>query len=303
MVNLFFLKTFIDAAKTGSVRESALKNFVTQPAVTQQIRILEQKLGCQLFSRHNKKMTLTPAGKIFLKYAESILGQYEESLMRLRETTEEHVGTIRIGTIYSIGLYQLQPIIRQYLSRFPKMDIRLEYHSFEKIYEMISSHQIDFGFVSFPKESRGIVSKVFDEEKLVVAQSHNHPVIKKRRGLLQDLNNVKFVAFSGYTPTRLAIDSFLNRHSIHPLIVNEYDNVETLKSALQLGIGCSIVPLITIERELKEGTLETVPMKNLTLKRPLGILCLKKASDSKSLQEFYEAVCKGVSAKGSELES
>ena len=78
---------------------------------------------------------------------------------------------------------------------------------------------------------------------------------------------------------------------MRPVIVNEYDNVETLKSAVQLGIGCSIVPLITIERELKEGTLEIVPMKNMTLKRPLGIICLQKTSDSKSLHEFYATVC------------
>ena len=292
MINLFFLKTFIDTAKTGSVREAAVKNYVTQPAVTQQIHLLEEKLGCKLFNRHNKKMALTAAGKIFLLYAENILGQYEESKMRIREMDKEFIGTIRIATIYSIGLYQLQPIIRQYLKRFPKMDIRLEYHSFEQIYEMVANHKADFGFVSHPKERRGIMSRVFEEEKLVVAQSRSHPVLKKKKAELRDLNNVKFVAFSAPTPTRLAIDSFLHSNSVRPLIVNEYDNVETLKSALQLGIGCSIVPEITIARELKEGSLEVIPIKTLTLKRPLGILCLKEATHSKSLRKFYEAVLK-----------
>ncbi|OIO39022.1 MAG: hypothetical protein AUJ71_01640 [Candidatus Omnitrophica bacterium CG1_02_49_16] len=290
MVNLFFLKTFIDAAKTGSVREAALKNYVTQPAVTQQIRILEQKLGIQLFSRQNKKMTLTAAGKIFFKYAENILGQYEEAKMRLSEVNENHVGTIRIATIYSIGLYELQAIIRQYLRKYPKVDIRLEYHPFDKIYEMVAGHQVDFGFVSFPNERRGVISKVFTKEKLVLAQSRHHRVLSKKKTSIESLNGIRFVAFETQTPSRLAIDGFLNSHSVRPVIVNEYDNVETLKSAVQLGIGCSIVPLITIERELKEGTLETIPMKSLTLKRPLGILCLKKAVDSKSLHEFYEAV-------------
>ena len=292
MVNLFFLKTFIDTAKTGSVRESAVKNYVTQPAVTQQIHLLEEKLGCKLFNRHNKKMALTACGKIFLAYAENILGQYEESKMRLREIDKNHVGTVRIATIYSTGLYQLQPIIRQYLRRFPKMDIRLEYHSFDKIYEMVANHQIDFGFVSHPKERRGIIAKVFEEEKLVVAQSRSHPVLKKKRARLQDLNGAKFVAFSAHMPTRSAIDSFLNHHSVRPLIVSEYDNVETLKSALQLGIGCSIVPEITIAREVREGSLEIIPIKDLKLKRPLGILCLREAVNSKSLREFYEAVLK-----------
>ena len=292
MVNLFFLKTFVDTAKTGSVRESAVKNFVTQPAVTQQIRILEEKLGCKLFNHLNRKMTLTAGGKVFITYAENILGQYEESKIRLREMGDEFIGTIRLATIYSIGLYELQPIIRQYLRRFPKMDIRLEYRSFEQIYEMIANHQTDFGFVSYPKERHGILSKVFYEEKLVVTQSRRHPVLKKKKPSLRDLNNVKFVAFSSPTPTRIAVDSFLHHNSVRPLIVNEYDNVETLKSALQLGIGCSIVPEITIARELREGSLETIPMKSLTLKRPLGVLCLKQAINSKSLREFYESVLK-----------
>lgn len=290
MVNLFFLKTFIDTAKTSSVCEAALINYVTQPAVTQQIHILEEKLGCRLFERHNKKMTLTAGGKIFLLYAENILGQYEESKMRIREISKEFSGTIRIATIYSIGLYQLQPIIRNFLRRFRQMDIRLEYHSFDRIYEMAANRQIDFGFVSHPKEQRGIVAKVFEKEKLVVAQSRHHRVLKKKRISLGNLNGVKFVAFASQTPTRLAIDRFLHRHAVRPLIINEYDNIETLKSAIQLGIGCSIVPKVTILRELREGSLEALPTNELTLRRPLGVLYSKDTVFTKSLREFYEAV-------------
>lgn len=290
MVNLFFLKTFVDAAKTGSLRASANRNYVTQPAVTQHIRRLEEKLECRLFERHNKKIVLTLCGKTFLTYAQDILAQYEESKMRLRETQKIFTGTIRIATTYSIGLYHLQPCINNYLKKFPKIDFHLEYHPFDKIYTMLSERLIDFGFVAYPKKRQDTLSQVFAEEKLVLAQSSTRRIIKTKPASLKSLDGVKFVAFPSNTPTRKAIDNFLLNKKVSPRIVNEYDNIETLKSAMRLGIGCSIVPKNTLWREIKEGSLEIVPVKDFTLTRPLGILYPKSKIYTTVARSFYNAV-------------
>lgn len=290
MANLFFFKTFVDAAKTGSIRASANRNYVTQPAVTKHIHVLEEKLECQLFERRNKKIILTPCGKTFLGYAQSILAQYEEAKIRLREVRKIYTGTLRIGTIYSIGLYHLQPTIENYLKKFPKIDFHLEYHPFDKIVAMVSERLIDFGFVAYPKRKQGVISQVFAEEKLVLAQSSHHRVIKAKTASLKSLDGVKFVAFPSNAPTREAIDNFLSSKKIRPKIVNEYDNIETLKSALQLGLGCSIVPKNALAEEIKKSSLEIIPVKDLTLTRPLGILYPKSKILTTSARGFYKAV-------------
>ena len=288
MVNLFFLKTFVDAAKTGSFRSAAFKNFVTQPAVTQHIRLLEKKVGCQLFERQNKKIVLTPSGSAFLLHAENILKQYEEAKMQVAEINKQFFGTIRIATIYSIGLYELKPIIRNYLKQFPKVDIHLEYHSFNKIYEMVSNRTIDFGFVAFPQKRQSIVLEVFAEEDLILAQSKNQPIFKKAEISLKDLGEARFVAFTINAPTRQAIDHFLHGKKIYPNVVNEYDNIETLKSAIELGIGCSIIPKNTITQEIKNRVFDIPRVRGLTLTRPLGIIYPKGKVFSATTRAFYD---------------
>ncbi len=292
MINLFFLKTFVDTVKTGSVKTSAHKNFVTQPAVSQHIRLIEKHLDCRLFERHNRKITLTPAGQAFLPYAENLLRQYEESLMRLREINGKFSGTISLATIYSIGLYHLQPIVHGFLKKYPKINIRLEYHTFDVIYEKIANQTIDFGFVAYPKSRPGIHAEVFAEERMVLAQSPGHRVFKKRRILLSELHKARFVGFSEHTPTRKTVNAFLNQHGILPAFVNEYDNIETLKSAMTLGIGCSIVPLETLKRELIDGSLEIVHVDGLDLNRPLGLLYARGKTFTESAKEFHAMVLK-----------
>ncbi len=290
MINLFFLKTFVDIAKMGSFRAAAFKNNITQPAVTQHIRRLENELGCKLFERENKKVTLTSSGKTFLVYAENILKQYEEAKAQLSAVGKRFLGVIKIATIYSIGLYELKSIVKNYLKKFPMVEIHLEYHPVNKIYEMVANRLVDFGFVAYPQRRQEIITEVFAEEELVVVQSRHHPVLKKRTSQLKDLNNVRFVAFAIDTPTRRAIDNFLQDKGVYPNIVNEYDNIETLKSAIELGIGCSIIPKDTLTQETKTRSLEIISVKELNLMRPLGILYPKGKVFNATTQAFHDIV-------------
>lgn len=292
MLNLFFLRTFVDTVRTGSVKASAHKNFVTQPAVTQHIRILEKHLECRLFERLSRKLTLTPSGRVFLDCAENLLRQYDESLTRLHEINDQFRGTLSIATIYSIGLYQLQPIVRAFLKKYPKINIRLEYHPFDVIYEKVASQTVDFGFVAYPKARPGIHADVFAQEHMVLAQSPHHRIFTGKRIALSQLHKARFVGFSAHMPTRLTIDRFLAKRGIVPSIVNEYDDIETLKSAIGLGIGCSIAPLETLSREVRDGSLEIVRVDGLDLLRPLGILYAKRKTFTQSAKSFHETTMK-----------
>lgn len=288
MVDLFYLKTFVAVTKTNSFRIAAERNSITQPAVSQHIRILEKKLGSVLLERRGKSVTLTATGRVFLPYAENILKQYEEAKMKVGEINNKFNGTIRIATIYSIGLYELQSTIQQFLKKYPEVNLHVEYHKNAAIYEMVSNRVIDFGFIAFPQRRNGVVSDIFVEDRLVLVQSSLQRILKGRNIPLESLNDVKFIAFSPHTPTGKTIYQFLQKKKIHPRVIQDYDNIELVKSAVILGMGCGILPRNAITRELKNKSLEIVSLKGFDLRRPLGILYPKGKIFTKSTRTFYE---------------
>jgi len=288
MVDLFFLKTFASVAKFNSFRIAAERNFITQPAVSQHIRILEKKFGTKFFERQGKKISLTEAGKIFLPYAENILKQYEEAKLRVDETNNNHNGTIRIATIYSIGLHELQQKVRSFLRKYPQVHIHLEYGHNNTIHEMILNRIIDFGLVAFPKKIPGIISKNFSNDKLILVQSPQQKIFTTKKISLKAIHQKKFIGFDFSTPTGKAIHQLFRKINVFPDIIHEYDNIETLKSAVQLGMGCSIVPKNTVKQELKANTLEAIQVDDLALTRPLGILHPDGKIFTKSSRTFYE---------------
>lgn len=288
MVDLFFLKTFVDIVKSGSFRVAAERNFITQPAVSQHVKLIERKLETRLLHRQGKKVSLTAEGEVFFKYAENILGLYTEAKQRVKELKPGQNETIRIFSIYSIGLYRIQQAVRRVLLKCPAMHFQVEYGHNSLVYEKVFNKSADFGFVSYPKKKPGLMMHVFAQEKLVLVQSKERPIFKQKNISLADLNEKNFLTFSAKSPTGSQVSDFLKSKSVHPRIAHEYDNIETLKNSLEVGSGCAILPESVVQKELQKNILEIVGVKELRLKRPLGIIYQKGRTFSKASQNFYK---------------
>ena len=288
MIDLFYLKTFVAVTRTRSFRVAAERNFVTQPAVSQHIRVLEKKLGAALFERRGKSVIPTRAGETFLPYAENILKQYEDAQAHIRELGNKFGGTIRVATIYSIGLYELKPVVQEFLKKYPQVNLHLEYQKSSTIYEMVANRTVDFGMVAFPRKRSGVVARTLAEDDLVLAQSPQQRAIPRKTIALKELEGVKLIGFAAGTATGKVIQHFFAARKIRPNIRHEYDNIELIKSAVVLGLGCALLPRKTILRELKEKTLETVEVKGLAIKRPIGVLYPGDKIFTKTTRTFYE---------------
>ncbi len=288
MVNIIFLKTFASLAKTKSLRAAAHLNFITQSAVSQQVRVLENKLNTKLIERNNKGVELTHDGQIFLRYAETIIHEYENAVVEIHNNSNAFTGTIKIATIYSIGLYQLQPLIRAFLKKYPQIHIFLEYYHNDLIYEKVMNHSIDFGFVAFPRKTPNLSYSIFNEEEMILVQSTQRPTLKRKQMDCRDLNQCRFVTLSHTTPTGKEINQLLKKLSVNLNVIHEFENVETLKSAVVIGMGCALIPKQVVTAELKNKTLEEIHLNNFRFHRPLGILKSKLRSITKSKQKFYE---------------
>ncbi|MBF0503691.1 MAG: LysR family transcriptional regulator [Candidatus Omnitrophica bacterium] len=290
MVDLFFIKSFLAVAQTGSFRLAAQRNNITQPAVSQHIHILEQKLRCSLFERSSRKTILTPAGRVFLVFAQQMLDSYQNACTEIEKMNNLSVGTVRIASIYSIGLYQLKPLIQRLLKKYPKINIHLEYCHHSLVYQMVQDRSVDFGMVAFPKEIEGLQIKVFAHDQLTMVQSPKHRFFKKNEKItLNRLNNTSFVGIDNLSPTGIAINQFFKAHHINVNLVKEYENIETVKDAVEIGLGCSILPKTTIAQELKNHTLEIIPLQRFNLKRPLALVHSDKKVFTKAANIFLES--------------
>jgi len=293
MVNLFFIKTFIAVAQTGSFRLAAQRNNITQPAVSQHIRILEQKLHCTLFERSSRKALLTPAGKLFFVYAQQMLDAYQNAYTEIEKLNTLSIGSISVASIYSIGLYQLKPIIQHFLKKYPSINIHLEYCHHNAVYQMIKDNLVDFGLVAFPKETQGFQTRIFTYDQLVLIQSAKHRFFKKNEKVdLKKLNNMHFVGIDTATPTGQAINQFFKDHRVKITLVKEYENVETVKNAIEVGLGCSILPKTTITKESKDSSLEIVPLQGFDLTRPLAIVYKNQKVFTKAAKIFLDSIAK-----------
>jgi len=291
MVDLFFIKSFISVAQTGSFKLAAQRNNITQPAVSQHIHILEKKLNCSLFERSSRKTTLTPAGKVFFIYAQQILDSYQNAITEIEKMNDLSIGYVSVASIYSIGLYQLKGTIQHFLKRYPKINIHLEYCHPRVVYQMVKDKLVDFGLVAFPKETPGMKTKIFAYDQLALVQSSKHRFFKKNEKVpLKKLMNMNFIGLDLVTPTGQAINQFFKDHQIKINLVKEYDNIETVKNALEIGLGCSILPETTIKKELKDSTLEIISLPGFDLKRPLAIVHSDKKVFTKAAKIFLDSI-------------
>ena len=151
-MELYQLKLFVDLAEMGNFTRVANDNYVTQAAVTLQIRKLESELGVSLFHRTTRSVTLLEAGHRLLPYARDVLQKVEEAQLVVRDTKAEVTGVVRVASVHSIGLYELPPFVRSFLKRFPGVNLRIDYRTSEEVYRALHNGEIDLGLVAYPYE-------------------------------------------------------------------------------------------------------------------------------------------------------
>ena len=250
------LKTFCDLVESGSFSKAARQNFVSQSAVSQQLRALEAHYGRRLVERGpGRPVLLTDAGRLLYSEGKAILERFRTLDQRLREGAEVMAGTVRVATVYSLGLHTLPPYVKQFLAQHPQVNVRVEYSRTDRVYEACLDGTIDLGIVAQPSRRARIEVIPLRPEPLVLVCSPEHRLARRRKVPLGQLEGEPFVAFERNVPTRKAIDRILKEHRVSVSIVTEFDNIETIKRSVEAGLGVSIVPQNSVRNEAKARTL------------------------------------------------
>jgi DNA-binding transcriptional LysR family regulator len=289
-MNLTALQIFCEIVREESFSRGARVCGITQPAASQAIAQLEGELDVLLIDRSRRPFALTPEGTRFFEGAKEILETLGKLKAEVQSSRSRMSGTIRVAAIYSIGIQALSRIIQQFMARFPQTRVRTEYLRPDKVMEVVVGGHADFGLLSYICPNRSLKVVPLRLETMVLVAPPSHPLMRGGTVALSDLHGLDFVAFDHDLAIRKAIDRRLAREKVRPNIVMEFDNIETIKQALEIGVGVSILPRPTVLREVAQGQLHEMVLPGLDLTRPIVIIHGRNKRLTPAMIKFMESL-------------
>ena len=284
------LKVFCDLVDLESFSLAAERNFITQSAVSQQIRTLEDKFKRRLLERvrGRREVKLTPAGDVFYKESKKVLAAYDEMQESLRGIVGKIGGTVKVATVYSVGLHELPVKVREFMTKFPAAKIDLEYSRTTRVVRDVLSGTVELGVLAFPEPRRGLTIVPMPDNRLVLITPPDHKFAARKKVKVTDLNGEDFVLFERDVPTRKAMDKIFKENSVEVKKVAEFDNIETIKRAVEVGFGLAIVPETAVTEAKRAGTLAVVELAEKYWVRSVGVIHRSDRNLSLAAKKFVQ---------------
>lgn len=286
------LQVFYTVAKQLSFTKAAELLYMTQPAVTFQVKQLEEHFNTRLFERSHSKISLTPAGELALQYAEKILALTNEMETRLAELTGQVAGTLLVGASTTIAEYMLPRLLGEFKARYPHVHCRLTVANSETIESKVADHTLDVGLIEAPSHHPQLEAQVCGEDELVAICAPNHEIASHAAVTPTQLAELPYVSREDGSGTREVVDEYFRANGIQPddlHIAMELGSREAIKGAVEAGLGIAIVSRATIAKETKLGDLVAVPL-DPPLHRPLSMVYAREKFRSRLLQSFLDFV-------------
>jgi DNA-binding transcriptional LysR family regulator len=289
-VNLTKCKLFCDIVRCRSFTEAASLNGITQSAASQAVHQLEQEFEAQLIDRTKRPFMLTAEGEICYEALSEILARYETTRADIKSLRQNISGEVRVAAIYSVGLHDMGATMQHFMARFPKAKVKLEYQLPHKVYEAVLHGTVDLGILSYPRETREISVIPLRLESMALVCHPDHHLAGRRAVMAEQLDGEDFIAFDRELPICKELDRYFRDNRVSVRKVMEFDNVETIKQAVEIGAGLSILPEPTIQNELTNGSLAVVRLVRCDLKRPIGVIHRYRKAFTPVLRRFIEAL-------------
>ncbi|MHC4890980.1 MAG: LysR family transcriptional regulator [Planctomycetota bacterium] len=293
------LKIFCDLADLQSFSKTAKKHFLSQSAVSQQLAQLELAHKCQLIDRKKRPIELTKEGQLLYKATADILDRYEQLKSELSAMKSSTSNRINVAAIFSIGMHTLPSYVKKFMARYPDVNVHIEYFSADRIYELVLAGDIDIGLVAVPKRDKRLDVYDFEDEPLILACSPKNPLSHESQVDIHKLQFERFISFEKDVPTRVWIDNILQRYNVVVRPVMEFDNIETIKRAVEINSGISILPETAILQEVGSGTIKAIGFSNENFVRPTGIIVRKNKLLGQAGRYFIELLGKKSEMKNS----
>jgi len=287
-VHLETLRLYCDVVRLRSFSRGAEQNFVSQSAASQAVQQLEGMLGVALVDRTKRPLVVTPEGQAFYRSCQGLLETWEKAKSEVSAVKERVAGTVKVAAIYSVGLHDVSRHMQRFMSLYPDARVQLECLHPHKVVEAVLRGDADVGIMSSPPADRARSIIAVRSEPMVFVCHPNHRLARRRTVSVAELSGESFVAFDPELTIRRAIDRALRQHNVRVNIAMEFDNIETIKQAITIAAGVSILPRQTVEKEVGIRTLAAAALDIPDLVRPVGIIHRRQKPLSPTAARFVD---------------
>ena len=262
---------------------------MSQPAISQAVAQLELKLGEDLIDRTKRPLELTSCGQLFYDGCRKLCDEYQAIEDEVRQLRHGNiVGRVRIASIYSVGLLHMQAYVEKFEQLYPDVKVQLEYLHPDDVYAQVRRDNADLGIVSFPRSRNDLECHDWLQQEMGVVVAPGSPLAHRSSIELVDLRDQPFVGFTPDLKIRDEIDRALLDADVEVQIVHQFDNIENIKRAVEIGAGVSILPLDSVRREVDFGLLKAIPFASVQLTRPLGVIRKRGRPPTAAVAKFRD---------------
>ena len=262
-MHLNLLKTFLAVAKHRSISRASEELYLTQPAVTKQVQVLEQLYETSLFERKGRELTMTDEGRTLADYAHRLVDLFEESCNAIKDKGREICGTLQIASNLTLGIYVVPRIVKSFRDAYPRVNVEILLENTYNVRSAVKKHQAHFGFIGIDLKEPLIAQHPFYQDKLVVVIGKNHP-IKAETIRWNKLLELPFIGREKGSDIRECYENWFKEKGIRIDPRVEINNTEAIKQSVQECLGFSILPRCTVEQEVRQGLIRilSVPSFN-----------------------------------------
>ena len=285
-MNVHHLAVFHAVAEEGNLTRAAARLFVSQPAVSRQLRELERSLGTVLFHRLSTGVRLTEAGELLAVYARQIFaleGEAETALVELRELQR---GRLRVGASTTIGAYLLPKVFARFSAEHPGIELHLEIFNTDEIQRRLAENTLDLGLSEGFVEAPNLTAEVFGGDEIVVIAPPQHRLAAQKKVTLESLRDESFIWREAGSGTRAVAQRALQERGVSLSQTMTLGNTEAVKRAVIEGAGLAFVSRLAIEIEIKSGALRVLALHDFSIQRPLHRLKLRGKYESRATRAF-----------------
>jgi DNA-binding transcriptional LysR family regulator len=285
------LETFLEVARHSSFSRAAEKRFRTQPAISSQIRGIEEEVGAKLFDRSGGKVSLTAPGKAFLKYVEETLDARKAMMVTIAEMERVPRGEIIVGANEGTCLHILPHVFAEFKKQYPDVSVNIKRADYAKVLESIIDNSVDFGVVSLPVNDNRLTVVLIHRDELVLIAPPHHPLGKMKSATIADASRYPLIVpKAGHT--RDAIEQLFHERRLKPNFTMELDSSELLKRFVAAEVGIGFISRSNVEEDVLAKTLAATPIADAHVRRDLALVFRKDKALSRAALAFIDIAVK-----------
>ena len=282
------LKVFCDVVGRRSFSRAATDNDISQSGASQIVHHLEDSLGVKLIDRSKRPFVLTAEGEVYYEGCRKLVQRYYALQEEVQSLHQEVEGRVNVASIYSGGLSYGKQLVDEFTRRHPKAAIHIEHHHPHRVYELVAEDQVDVGLISYAQATRTVKAIHWCEEPMTLVCAPNHPLAQAESIALKDLDGLEIIGFDRDLKIRRRIDRHLAERGVEVCIRMAFDNIDTIKRAIEVNSGASFLPQPTVHSELRTASFVAIPVRGLDLVRPLGIIHRRGVELGKTARRFVQ---------------